>query len=479
MDTASELASTHECPYCKQPIANGAIKCPHCRSRISGEADKPAARPARSVRVKHGQVAYITDKGIIHYLKLAGGLVAVVISVTAFILGVDFENGRKDIDEGRRQIDEARRQIEENTKTLHENVQKVKAQAAALEAQAAEASAKIKGVDTDLKDLDRVLELRVGQILAKRSSGLSEGTVRDIVRETLAVTLPRLKGTTDPAAIRSMVDEAAKQANSPEADEARRMIGEQLAYAIDDLNARFGGKRTVPRVEMIDEAKHDAYLDDEGKTYWASPQARNIPDTAYHNMAHPYIDETAKLVRSGQPGAIFESYADILATLIKQKRTNTTAETGDWVFAPGAAAWAANEDVAKSRDRTPLRSLKNPGEAFKNHPVLGTDAQPDKMSELYQGDFDSGGIHINSGIPSKAFYQVAMVIGTERAGTIWLDGLKLLLPESDFGDLATCTMQAAGAKFGTESKEQKAVRLAWESVGVIASPAGANSGGSK
>ena len=39
-------------------------------------------------------------------------------------------------------------------------------------------------------------------------------------------------------------------------------------------------------------------------------------------------------------------------------------------------------------------------------PTLGTDPQPKHLKNKYTGSADSGGVHINSGIPNHAFFLV-------------------------------------------------------------------------
>jgi Zn-dependent metalloprotease len=90
---------------------------------------------------------------------------------------------------------------------------------------------------------------------------------------------------------------------------------------------------------------------------------------------------------------------------------------------------------------------------------------------------DFGGVHINSGIPNKAFYVAAVAIGGyawERVGQIWFASLARLRPNSNFADFAKATDDMAAALFGKDGREHRAVRDAWRSVGIdstaVASP---------
>ena len=68
-----------------------------------------------------------------------------------------------------------------------------------------------------------------------------------------------------------------------------------------------------------------------------------------------------------------------------------------------------------------LRSMKEPGSAY-NDPTLGKDPQPGHMKNYVETTDDNGGVHINSGIPNRAFYLTAKELGGyawEKAGKIW------------------------------------------------------------
>jgi Zn-dependent metalloprotease len=99
------------------------------------------------------------------------------------------------------------------------------------------------------------------------------------------------------------------------------------------------------------------------------------------------------------------------------------------------------------------------------------DPQPSKMSDYVQTTDDDGGVHINSGIPNRAFYLVADALGGhawEKAGRIWYDTIcdKKLRATATFVEFAGRTAFNAGKRFGNASHEQKAVIAAWKEVGV-------------
>ena len=398
------MRSFRACPYCREEIQVAAVKCRYCQS-VLNESSAPADRPAPgSGEPPVGQtISYILDKGIVHYLKVTAGVVAIIFSITAFVIGFDVKNALKEIDEQRHKAEESAKgagaSAEQLRKLAEEAVQQVKS-ARQLTTEAKQDYEDLAG---KLRDIVRTLQYRTQEArFSQAGSNVSPAEARAIAGNLLMDVLPKIKTRDDASEIKKVV-RTVVTAPKPEDDQAREAIAGQVRHAVAELNFRFNTKRGVPEVVLLDEATHDAYFDDAANVYRSSPLARGTPDTAYHSMAHAYIDDAAHLKHLGQSGALIESYADILASLIKQKQANQTAETADWVIAPGAGAWATGDDPSNSPDKTPLRSLKDPGKAYRNHPALGDDPQVGHMRDLYEGTFDNGGADINAGIPSRAF----------------------------------------------------------------------------
>ena len=80
-------------------------------------------------------------------------------------------------------------------------------------------------------------------------------------------------------------------------------------------------------------------------------------------------------------------------------------------------------------------------------------------------------MHINSGIPNRAFYLVATALGGnawDAPARIWYDTLTggTLARNATFGSFAKATAASATELFGAGSREHDAVRAAWETVKV-------------
>ncbi|HET7488884.1 MAG TPA: M4 family metallopeptidase [Acidimicrobiales bacterium] len=179
-----------------------------------------------------------------------------------------------------------------------------------------------------------------------------------------------------------------------------------------------------------------------------------------HEMTHGVTQFTAGLVYSKQSGALNESWSDVLGSLVKQYVNKETVEDADWLIGEGL--------LGPSLGGTALRSMKAPGTAFK------FDTQPDHMDK-YQDlpddnnpRNDNGGVHINSGIPNKAFYLAATEFGGyawEKAGPIWYHALvDKLKPQAQFTDAVAATVAAATELYG--AAEAKVVQDAWKQVGL-------------
>lgn len=222
-------------------------------------------------------------------------------------------------------------------------------------------------------------------------------------------------------------------------------IDSTVHYGVAYDNAFWNGRQMV-------------YGDGDGSIF--GPFTRAL-DVIGHELTHGITQCAANLNYRGQPGALNESFSDVFGCLVKQYKRRQTAEKSSWLigeglFMPGVKAKA-------------IRSMKAPGTAY-DDPVLGKDPQPGHMEDYIATDEDNGGVHLNSGIPNRAFYELAVRLkgyAWEKAGQIWYKTLtEKLRPESNFHDAMTMTVTVAAELYGANSIEQKAVREAWSEVGL-------------
>lgn len=177
-------------------------------------------------------------------------------------------------------------------------------------------------------------------------------------------------------------------------------------------------------------------------------------DVIAHEITHGVTQYTSNLVYELQSGAMNESISDVFAVI---------ADSVDWLL---------GEDIfTPSIPGDGLRSMEDPHNGYtSDHP----DWQPAHMNEYItlpnDPEHDHGGVHINSGILNKAFYNVASVIGRSKGGLIWYRSQTIYLTNnSQFSDLRTACLNSAKDIFGDGSAEYNAVNDGFSAVGLDAS----------
>ncbi len=228
-------------------------------------------------------------------------------------------------------------------------------------------------------------------------------------------------------------------------DDRGMRIDSTVHYGVDYENAFWNGRQMV-------------YGDGDGAIFGPFTKAL---DVIGHELTHGITQNEAGLNYRGQSGALNESFSDVFGCLVKQYKKRETAEESSWLIGEGLFLPGVN---AKG-----IRSMKDPGTAY-DDPVLGKDPQPGHMDDYVWTDEDNGGVHLNSGIPNRAFYELAIRLNGyawEKPGQIWYKALtEKLRPNSNFQDAMILTVAVAGELYGGNSLEQKAVREAWSEVGI-------------
>jgi len=184
-------------------------------------------------------------------------------------------------------------------------------------------------------------------------------------------------------------------------------------------------------------------------------------DVIGHELTHGVTQYEAALEYDGQAGALNESFSDVFGSLVKQYALKQKADKADWLIGAGL--------FTNKIKGIALRSMKKPGSAY-DDPTIGKDPQPGHMKNYVDTTSDNGGVHINSGIPNRAFYLAAIELGGyawEKAGEIWYIALTERLRErSNFQTAANSTHEVAGTLYDKSSHEQNAVKKAWDQVGI-------------
>jgi vibriolysin len=196
-------------------------------------------------------------------------------------------------------------------------------------------------------------------------------------------------------------------------------------------------------------------------------------DVAAHELTHAISGHEAGLVYQNEPGAINETFSDVMA-----------AAAEAWVDGGvNTDTWLVGEDIfTPDVEGDALRYMNDPTK----DDVIIPDEDPALISsrdfypDRYLGEEDNGGVHINSGIGNLAFYLMVEggkhpqgktsvevpALDLERASEIFYHALNAgyLTENTDFEGLREATAKAAGDLYG--ANEITTVHLAWNAVGV-------------
>ena len=269
--------------------------------------------------------------------------------------------------------------------------------------------------------------------------------------------------------LRRVRDEGDGPTGDPAVDEAYDGFGETWGFwqdvfgrdSIDDENMPLRG------VVHFGEDYPNAFWDGRRMTFGDGDgelflRFTKSLDVIGHELGHGVIEDEAALEYWGQSGALNEHIADVAGIMVKQRKLGQRADQADWLI--GA------ELRGDEFDGDALRSMKAPGTAY-DDAVLGKDPQPAHWKDYVRTMDDNGGVHINSGIPNRAFYLLCTDLGGQswgKPGRIWYDALRNreLTTTATFRQFARLTHRAARQRFGSGGSEAKAVQEAWAQVGI-------------
>ena len=186
-----------------------------------------------------------------------------------------------------------------------------------------------------------------------------------------------------------------------------------------------------------------------------------ILDIVGHEWSHGLTSKTSNLEYFSQSGALNEHYSDVFGMCIKQYDLKQESKDSSWIIGEGI--------FQPTIQGLGIRSMKAPGTAYQDSKI-GKDPQPDNMNDYYSGPEDSQGVHRNSGIPNKLFYEYSINMGGkayEEPAKIWYQTLTTKLHrKSDFQDFVNKTQETIIQVYGT-GQEYKAFREASKCVGLV------------
>ncbi|MEJ2865173.1 M4 family metallopeptidase [Actinomycetospora flava] len=299
---------------------------------------------------------------------------------------------------------------------------------------------------------------------AEVSADGPENTVYDVAGgEESALPGRRVRGTDDPPTGDAAVDEAFDGAAATAAF-FREVFGRDSidGRGLDLVSSVHFGRRYDNAFWTGDQM---VYGDGGGGVFVAGGLTRAL-DVVAHELTHGVTQFSAGLEYRGQSGALNESFSDVFGALVRQRAEGVDA---------ASATWLVGEGILEPSLGAALRNMIAPGTAWDG------DDQPadmDSYADLPADDDprnDNGGVHVNSGIPNRAFAEAARELGGkawETVGPVWYAVLTggELAPTADFAACAALTVAAAGERYGEASAQQDAVRGGWEAVKVRLAP---------
>jgi len=168
-----------------------------------------------------------------------------------------------------------------------------------------------------------------------------------------------------------------------------------------------------------------------------------VRDVVAHELTHAITNHTANLEYRWQSGALNESFSDIFGVMVD--RSN----------------WTLGEDLSSSAlgGREAIRDMADPARF----------GQPAHTNDWVETCSDHEGVHTNSGIFNKAYYNIATAIGKDKAEQIFFRALTVYLqPTSSFADARAKVLQATKDIYATETATYRAIENGFANVGLTA-----------
>lgn len=195
-----------------------------------------------------------------------------------------------------------------------------------------------------------------------------------------------------------------------------------------------------------------------------------IQNVFTHEFTHAITEYKCGLKYENQSGALNEHLSDVFAVCVDHINTGQK---------PSAASWIIGEGVFNTKllNAKGLRTFKN--ELAYDDKLIGKDPQPKHMSNYKnlpntdKGDW--GGVHINSGIPNRAFYEFCMLAETEKGdervnyswnapAQVWFNTYKKINPDTEFQEFAIATVSVC-KRIHPQLVDQ--LKKAWQIVGIL------------
>lgn len=191
-------------------------------------------------------------------------------------------------------------------------------------------------------------------------------------------------------------------------------------------------------------------------------------DIVSHELTHAVTEATTNLIYCNEPGALNESWSDVMSMLFSLKR----GYANPYLLSDDAMLLTTPSRYALRRmDDPSFRSDEYPENDYSAADPLNSWGQPAHTDEQYRvrrctNDNDSGGVHINSGIPNRAAYLITQAIGMQASLDIYYQSLFYLSSTASFKDARAAVIQSAIDLYGSQSSVIGKIKTAFNTVGI-------------
>lgn len=163
-------------------------------------------------------------------------------------------------------------------------------------------------------------------------------------------------------------------------------------------------------------------------------------DVTGHELTHAVTERTSGLQYSGESGALNEAMSDIFGEMVERN-------------VRGQADWLIGEELPIGA----IRSMANPASY----------GQPADMAHYVVTCRDNGGVHTNSGIINKAFYNLAQAVGPDAAERIFYRaGTTYFTSGTTLEGARAGALQATSDLYSDGGAHLQATRNAFDAVGL-------------
>jgi hypothetical protein len=163
------------CPFCREAIAEGAIKCKHCQSYLIpiAQAGPQAAEP-KSVEAGEGRVTYVLDQSLVRFGKFVAGALAIFFVIGVYGFGLDIKGAVTEMRQAGDKIDAAEDKVREVERKIEQTSTSLTKKTEELE----QAQSELTALTADYRKA--VAELEQAKLTAQEAVTKANDAVREI-----------------------------------------------------------------------------------------------------------------------------------------------------------------------------------------------------------------------------------------------------------------------------------------------------------